>query len=116
MTVERRDAQDYERRSLWLTLAVGLAVILRSPGFVAYGGQKFQTWAYVATLVAFGLSICLGLLVLVPELRGRLGRRFRDERTTFASAVGLFALGIVITIVAFVELAIDSLDEDTPFE
>src|ERR671924_519867 len=109
MTVERGDLHDYERRSLWLVLAVGLAVILRNPGFVGYAGHKtFQIWTYVASLVAFGLSICLGLLLVIPELRARLGR-LRDEGLVFAWAAGLFALGIVITIVAFCQLAIDSL-------
>jgi hypothetical protein len=117
VTVEPRGAQDYERRSVWLALAVGLAVILRSPGFVGYGGDhhKFQVWAYVASLIAFGLSVCLCLLLLVPEVRARLGRRLREDRLAFVWALGLFVVGILITIVSFAELAIDSLDEDTPF-
>jgi hypothetical protein len=116
MTVERRDP-GYEPRSLWLALVVGLVVVLRlgSPGFSIYGGQDLQVWLYVASSVALGLSLLLCLLLLVPELRARLGPRFRDERGVFAWAVGLFVLGLLITIAAGIEAAIDSLDEDPPF-
>jgi hypothetical protein len=108
---------DYERRGLWLALVVGLVVVLRlgSPGFSIYGGQKLQVWLYIASSAALGLSLLLCLMLLVPDLRARLGPRFREERMVFSWAVGLFVLGLLITIAAGIEGAIDSLDEDTPF-
>jgi hypothetical protein len=51
-------------------------------------------------------------LLVVPEWRARLGPRLRDERTAFMWAFGLFVLGIVLTVVAFAEGAIDSLGEE----
>ena len=119
MTIERREQPvDLERRSLWLALAVGLIVIFRSasPGFVYFGrGRDLQLWLSVASLIAFGLSLCLCLLLVVPELRARVGQRFRDRGLVFSWSFGLFILGMVITIAAAVEAAIDLLDEDTPF-
>jgi hypothetical protein len=118
VTVERRDSPpNYERRSQTLALAVGLFIVLRSlsPVFFAGAGRDFQVWMYVASLLALALSLCLCLLLVVPELRARVGPRFQDEPRVFAWAFSLFVLATLVTVVANVEGAIDSLDEDTPF-
>jgi hypothetical protein len=114
VSLERRDP-DYERRSLWLALVVGLIVALRPPRFATGGGQDLQIWLYVVSSAALGVSLLVCLLLLVPEVRERLGPRLRDERNVFAMAVAFFVLGLLITIVAGIESAIDLLDEDTPF-
>lgn len=118
MTIERSDpTRDYERRGLWLAFAVGFVVFSSRgvPGFLYGGGQRFQLVMYLASLVAFALCVCLCLLLVVPDLRARLGERFRDVAGVFSWAFGLFVLGLVITIVAYAVGAIDLLDEDTPF-
>jgi hypothetical protein len=119
MTVEPRAPRDYEGRSLWLALVAGLVLVFRAGarGFATAGGGghfDFQVWLYVLSLVAFGLCVLLCLPLAVPELRARLGPQLH-ERPLFGWAFGLFALGIVLTVVAFAEGAIDSLDEDQPF-
>jgi hypothetical protein len=120
MTVEPRAPRDHEGRGLWLALVAGLVTVFRAGarGFASVGGGghvDFQIWLYVLSLVAFGLSVCLCLLLVVPDLRARLGPRLREERPVFAWAFGLFVLGIALTVVAFAEGAIDSLDEESQF-
>jgi membrane protease YdiL (CAAX protease family) len=114
VSIAPRDS-DYERRSLWLALAVGLVVVLRPPRFATGPGQDLQIWLYVVSSAALGVSLLLCLLFLIPGVRERFGPRLRDERNVFAMAVAFFVLGLLITIVAGIESAIDLLDEDTPF-
>jgi hypothetical protein len=119
MTVEPRAPGDYEGRALWLALVAGLVLVFRAGarGFALAGGTghvDFQIWMYVLSLVAFGVCVVLCLPLVVPELRAKLGPQFRDRRL-FSWAFGLFALGVVLTVVAFAEGAIDSLDENQPF-
>jgi hypothetical protein len=113
MTVERPDA-GYERRSLWLGIAIALVVAWRGP-FAYFGDKDLQVWLYVASAVALGLSLVLCVLLIVPEFRARVLPQFRSERAMFSWAFALFVLGIVITIAAEIQGAIDSLDEDRPF-
>jgi hypothetical protein len=119
VTVEPRAPRDYEGRGLWLALVAGLVLILRAgaTGFSAFGRGHvdFQIWIYVLSLVAYGLCVCVCLLLVVPEWRAKLGPRLREERTAFMWAFGLFVLGIVLTVVAFAEGAIDSLGEENRF-
>ena len=115
MSVER--GTDYERRGLWLGLAVGLVIGLGggSTFFGYLGAHKLQIWLFVASRVALGLSLLLSLLLVAPELRARLGPRFRSEPRVFARAFGMFVLALLISIAAAIQGAIDSLDEDLPF-
>jgi hypothetical protein len=119
MTVETRTSQDYEGRAFWLALVAGLVLVFRAGarGFALAGGSghvDFQIWMYVLSLVAFGVCVLLCLPLVIPELRAKLGPQLRDRRLS-AWAFGLFALGVVLTVVAFAEGAIDSLDEERQF-
>jgi hypothetical protein len=118
MTVERRELPpDYQQRGLWLGLAGALVIAFGggSPGFAFYGGQQLQVWLYVASRVVLAFSLVLCLLLVVPDLRARLGDRFRSESTVFAWAFAFLVVALLISIVSGIEGAIDSLDEDTPF-
>jgi hypothetical protein len=118
MTVERRDSpRDYQQRGLWLGVAAALVIALGAgtPGFALYGGQTLQVWLYVASRVALALSLVLCVLLVVPDLRARLGNRFRSEPTVFGWAFALLVVALLISIISGIEGAIDSLDEDTPF-
>jgi hypothetical protein len=110
--------RDYEGRALWLGLVGGLVTVFRAGarGFVGLGGGHvdFQIWMYALSLVAFGLSVCLCLLLVVPEWRAKLGP-LRQERPVYGWAFALFVLGVVLTVVAFAEGAIDALDEEQQF-
>jgi drug/metabolite transporter (DMT)-like permease len=112
-------APDYERRSLWLAVVTGLVLVLRggpSSGFV-YDPDDLQVWLFVASVVAFGLCVVLCLLAVVPEFRSRFRRpALREQPSLFKWAFVLFALGLVITCVAYVEASISSLDNPSPFE
>ena len=107
---------DYEGRGLWLGLAVAVVFALGggAPGFSFFGDRDLQIWLFVASRIALGLSLVLGFLLVVPEVRRRLGQQFRSERTVFAWAFGFLVLAILISVVAAVEGAINSLDEDFP--
>jgi hypothetical protein len=116
MTVERRDPPpDYQQRGLWLGLA-GALVIASGGGGAFFGGHEIQIWLYVASRVALALSLVLCLLLVIPDLRTRLGDRFRSEPTVFGWAFTCLVGGILISIVSGIEGAIAALlDEDTPF-
>jgi hypothetical protein len=114
VSVERH-SPDYQRRGLWLGLAVALVIALGGGGFSYFAGGKVQVWLFVANRVALGLSLLLCLVLVVPELRARLGTRFRSEPTVFAWAFAALVLGLLLAIVSGIEAAIDSLDEDSPF-
>jgi hypothetical protein len=111
--------RDYEGRALWLGLVGGLVTVFRasSRGFSGLGGGHvdFQIWMYVLSLVAFGLSVALCVLLVVPEWRAKLGPRVREERPVYTWAFSLFVLGVVLTVIAFAEGAIDALDEENQF-
>ena len=117
MTVERRDSpRDYQQRGLWLGLAGALVIALGGGSLgVFYGGHDLQVWLYVASRVALALSLFLCLLLVIPDLRARLGDRFRSEPTVFGWAFAFLVAALLISIISGIEAAIDSLDEDTPF-
>lgn len=120
MTVEPSvPPRDYEGRALWLGLVGGLVTVFRAGarGFSGLGGGHvdFQLLMYVLSLVAFGLSVCLCLLLVVPEWRAKLGARLRQERSVYAWAFALFVLGVALTVIAFAEGAIDALGEENQF-
>jgi hypothetical protein len=113
VSVER--GTDYERRALWLGLAVALIASFGSGG-AFFGDGDLQIWLFIASRVALGLSLLLSLLLVVPELRAPLGQRFRSQQRVFAWAFGLLVLALLIAIASSVEAAIDALDEDLPFD
>jgi hypothetical protein len=120
MTVEPREVRDFEGRALWLGLVGGLVTVFRASarGFSSLGGGghvDFQLVLYALSLVAFGLSVALCVLLVVPEWRAKLGPRVRQERPVYTWAFALFAVGVVLTVIAFVEGAIDALGEETQF-
>ena len=116
MSVERRELSDHQRRALWLGVAVAVVIALGGGGgFTYFGGGKLQVWFFVANRVALGLSLLLCLVLVVPELRSRLGARFRSEPTVFAWAFAALVLALLLAVASGIEAAIDSLDEDIPF-
>ena len=114
MSLER--GTDYERRGLWLGLSVAVVIAFGGgvTGFAYFGERDVQVWLFVANRVALGISLLLSLLLVVPELRRRFGR-LRSERVLFAWAFGFLVLGLLISIGAAVEGAIEALDEEVPF-
>jgi hypothetical protein len=115
MTVERRDPPvDYQQRGLWLAFAVAL-VIAFGGGGQFFGSHEIQIWLYMASRVALALSLLLCLLLVVPDLRTRLGDRFRSGPTLFGWAFAFLVAALLISIVSSIEGAIDALGEDRPF-
>ena len=114
MTVERRDpSADYSQRGLWLALVIALVVTFGGGG-AFYGGHEIQIWLYMASRVALGLSLLLCLLLVIPDLRARVGDRFRSERNVFALAFAVLVVALLISIASSIEGAIDALGEE-PF-
>jgi hypothetical protein len=118
VSVERRELSDHQRRALWLGVAVAVVIALGGGGggFTYFVGGKLHVWLFVANRVALGLSLLLCLVLVVPELRSRLGARFRSEPTVFAWAFAALVLALLLAIASGIEAAIDSLDEDLPFD
>jgi hypothetical protein len=112
-------APDYERRCLWLAVVTGVILVLRGAptyGFVL-GSNDVQIWLFVASVIAFGLCIALCLPAVVPEVRARLRwPALREQQSLFKWAFVLFFVGLVITTAAYVEAAISSLDNPSPFD
>jgi heme A synthase len=108
---------DYERRGLWLGLAVALVIALGGVrgGFGFFGVEDLQLWLFAATHVALGLSLILCLLLVVPDLRIRLGPRFRSERGLFEWAFAFLVVALLIALVSGIEASLDAIDEERPF-
>jgi hypothetical protein len=105
---------DYERRGLWLGLAVAIVVALGvgRGSFGFFGNQDLQLWLFAASHVALGFSLILCLLLVVPELRTRLGPRFRSERGLFTWAFVFLVVALLIALVSGIEAALDALDDE----
>jgi hypothetical protein len=107
---------DVERRSLVVALASAFALIW-SPSF-RYGigiGNPELVMIIVST-VAFGLSVVLAALVIVPRIASRLvPARYGEREVLFEAAVAGFVIGVVVMTVAFVELTVRAFGE-SPYD
>ena len=65
--------------------------------------------------VALALSLLLCLLLVIPDLRMRLGDRFRSEPNVFGWAFAFLVAALLVSIVSSIEGAIGALGEDSPF-
>jgi hypothetical protein len=115
VSIGLRDSADYQRRALWVALAVGLFVAFGGGGFGFFGGGDLQIWLFIANRLVFGLSLLLCLLLVVPELRARLGGPFRSEPGLFAWAFAALVVGLLLIIAGGIDAALDALDEERPF-
>ena len=82
MTVERHDPPpDYQQRGLWLGLASAVVIAFGGGSLGGFfGGGDLQVWFFVANRVALAISLLLCLLLVIPDLRARLGTTFAPNQ------------------------------------
>ncbi len=113
---------DLERRAVWIVVAAGLLLVLRSSlagsFFLSVSRQGFhrQLWLYIFSVVPMGASALLAGLIVLPDLvvhPARIATRWNPVRL-YGWAILLLATGVVVTAIAGVIAAIDGL-RHSPF-
>jgi hypothetical protein len=104
---------DLERRAVWLAVAAGLLLFLRSQDsfFFGTGHLHRQLWLFMLSTAALGGTVLLAGLVALPELvahPARIATRWNPVRL-YGWALALFVIGLVITAIAGIWAAADLL-------
>ena len=113
---------DLERRAVWLAVAAGLLLVLRSSFagsfFLSVSRQGYhrQLWLYILSVAPLGASALLAGLIVLPDLvahPARIATRWNPVRL-YGWAVLLLVAGLVLTAIAGVVAGIDGL-RHSPF-
>jgi hypothetical protein len=104
---------DLERRAVWLAVAAGLILVLRSQNGLLLGTGHLhrQLWLFILSTAALGGTVLLAGLVALPELvahPARIATRWNPVRL-YGWALALFVIGLVITAIAGIWAAADLL-------
>jgi hypothetical protein len=118
---ETASPADIERRAIWLAAAGAVVMIFRGGAgtFFTFGTSRHldrQLWFFIASTAAFGASVLLAGLVVLPEYvmyPARIATRWNPVRL-YGWALLLFVLGVVITAIAGVWSAADAIGSN-PF-